>query len=59
MEPLKGIKVVDLTTYLAAPTTVRVMGEWGADLIKVEAPKGDPARGQGQCLICLILMMKI
>lgn len=47
MKPLKGIKVVDLTTYLAAPTAVRVMGEWGADLIKIEAPKGDPARAQG------------
>ncbi|MGE5627245.1 MAG: CaiB/BaiF CoA transferase family protein [Solirubrobacterales bacterium] len=47
MGPLSGVKVVDLTTYLAAPTTVRVLGEWGAELIKVEAPKGDPARGQG------------
>lgn len=47
MKPLEGVKVVDLTTYLAAPTTVRVMGEWGADSIKVEAPKGDPAREQG------------
>jgi len=47
MEPLKGVKVVDLTTYLAAPTSVRVMGEWGADSIKVESPKGDPARLQG------------
>ncbi|MCM8710935.1 CoA transferase [Clostridium sp. SYSU_GA19001] len=47
MKPLKGIKVVDLTTYLAAPTAARVLGEWGADLIKVEAPKGDPARAQG------------
>lgn len=47
MKPLEGIKVVDLTTYLAAPTTVRIMGEWGADSIKVEAPKGDPAREQG------------
>lgn len=47
MGPLSGIKVVDLTTYLAAPTTCRVLGEWGAEIIKVEAPKGDPARGQG------------
>lgn len=47
MKPLSGVKVVDLTTYLAAPTTVRVMGEWGADLIKIEAIKGDPAREQG------------
>lgn len=47
MRPLEGVKVVDLTTYLAAPTTVRVMGEWGANSIKVEAPKGDPAREQG------------
>lgn len=47
MEPLKGIKVVDLTTYLAAPTAARVMGEWGAEVIKIEAKKGDPARLQG------------
>lgn len=47
MKPLKGVKVVDLTTYLAAPTTVRVLGEWGADCIKIESAKGDPARTQG------------
>lgn len=47
MKPLEGIKVVDLTTYLAAPTTVRVLGEWGADCIKIESAKGDPARTQG------------
>ena len=35
MRPLEGIKVVDLTTYLAAPTTVRVLGEWGADCVKI------------------------
>lgn len=47
MRPLEGIKVVDLTTFLAAPTTARVLGEWGADVIKVESPSGDPGRTQG------------
>lgn len=47
MKPLEGVRVIDLTTYLAAPTTVRVLGEWGADCIKIESMKGDPARGQG------------
>jgi len=47
MKPLEGIKVVDLTTFLAAPTCARVLGEWGADVIKVESFDGDPGRTQG------------
>lgn len=47
MRPLEGVKVLDLTTFLAAPTTVRVLGEWGASCIKVESPGGDPGRTQG------------
>lgn len=47
MRPLEGIKVVDLTSFLAAPTCLRILGDWGADVIKVEPPKGDPARTQG------------
>lgn len=47
MKPLSGIRVVDLTTFLAAPTAARVLGEWGADVIKVESPAGDPGRTQG------------
>lgn len=43
-KPLEGVKVIDLTTFLATPTTGRVLGEWGADVIKVEAAKGDPGR---------------
>lgn len=46
MKPLEGIKVVDLTSYLAAPTTGRVLAEWGADVVKVESFSGDPARRQ-------------
>ena len=47
MNPLSGIRVVDMTAFLAAPTVARLLGEWGADVIKVEAPKGDPGRTQG------------
>lgn len=47
MNPLNGIKVVDMTAFLAAPTVARILGEWGADVVKVEAPKGDPGRRQG------------
>lgn len=47
MKPLEGIKIVDLTTFLAAPTASRLLGGWGAEVIKVEAPKGDPCRTQG------------
>ena len=46
MKPLEGIRVIDLTSFLAAPTAARILGEWGADVIKVEAPKSDPARTQ-------------
>lgn len=45
--PLAGLRVIDMSTFLAAPTTLRIMGEWGADVIKVEAPRGDPCRIQG------------
>lgn len=44
MLPLQGLKVVDLTTFLATPATGRVLGEWGADVIKIESAKGDPGR---------------
>jgi crotonobetainyl-CoA:carnitine CoA-transferase CaiB-like acyl-CoA transferase len=47
MQPLAGLRVVDMTAFLAAPTTLRVLGEWGADVIKVEPPRGDPGRTQG------------
>ncbi|MDT3394352.1 MAG: CoA transferase [Bacillota bacterium] len=44
---LKGVRIIDMTTFLAAPTVSRILGEWGADVIKVEPPKGDAERTQG------------
>jgi CoA:oxalate CoA-transferase len=42
---LSGIRVVDLTQYLAGPTVTRLMAEMGADVVKIEqAPNGDPTR---------------
>lgn len=46
MRPLEGVKVVDLTSFLAAPTVARILGDWGADVIKIEPPIGDPGRTQ-------------
>jgi crotonobetainyl-CoA:carnitine CoA-transferase CaiB-like acyl-CoA transferase len=45
---LDGVRVVDLTQYLAGPTVTRMMAEQGADIVKVEqAPGGDPTRALG------------
>src|SRR5688500_11305457 len=45
--PLTGIKVLDVSTVYAAPITAMLLGDWGADVIKVEHPTGDPARTHG------------
>lgn len=47
---LDGVKVVELATFVAAPTSTRVLADWGADVIKVEAPSGDYMRHMGGLL---------
>lgn len=44
---LDGVRVVDLSNFLAAPTCGRLLGEWGAEVIKVEPIKGDTYRSFG------------
>lgn len=45
--PLDGVRVIDLSNMLMAPYTSQILGDMGADVIKVEAPGGDPVRGIG------------
>jgi crotonobetainyl-CoA:carnitine CoA-transferase CaiB-like acyl-CoA transferase len=46
--PLAGLKVLELGTLIAGPFTGRILGDFGADVVKVEAPaKGDPMRQWG------------
>jgi crotonobetainyl-CoA:carnitine CoA-transferase CaiB-like acyl-CoA transferase len=43
--PLARFKVIDLTRVRAGPTCVRQFADWGADVVKVEAPDGDSGLG--------------
>ena len=42
--PLEGVKVVELATFIAAPSCARYLADLGAQVVKVEAPGGDPLR---------------
>ncbi|WP_421996298.1 CaiB/BaiF CoA transferase family protein [Reyranella sp.] len=42
--PLAGLRVLDVSSFIAAPAAAVVLGDWGADVIKVEGPDGDPNR---------------
>ncbi len=47
LSPLTGLKVLDISTVYAAPITAMLLGDMGADVLKVEHPNGDPARTHG------------
>lgn len=47
--PLAGLRVLDLASFIAGPVATTVMGDYGAEVIKIEPPgDGDPQRRLGQ-----------
>jgi crotonobetainyl-CoA:carnitine CoA-transferase CaiB-like acyl-CoA transferase len=48
--PLEGVKVVELGVWVAGPAAGAILADWGADVVKVEPPTGDPGRAFGRML---------
>lgn len=59
--PLTGYRVLELSSTIAGPVCARLLGDFGAEVIKVEPPEGDSARNmgaqeQGESLYCASML---
>ena len=50
MGPLLGVRVLELGNFIAGPFAGQLFGDYGAEVIKIEAPDGDPMRHWGVCV---------
>ena len=46
--PLSGYRIIDMTTVIMGPMASMMMGEMGADVVKIESPAGDQTRNYAQ-----------
>jgi crotonobetainyl-CoA:carnitine CoA-transferase CaiB-like acyl-CoA transferase len=46
--PLADLKVIEICSTIAGPACARLLADFGADVIKIEPPEGDPVRQMGQ-----------
>lgn len=42
--PMTGVRVVELGVWIAGPAAAGILADWGADVVKIEPPAGDPSR---------------
>jgi len=46
-QALQGVRVLDVSTLFAGPLAATILGDFGAEVIKIEHPRGDPVRDHG------------
>jgi crotonobetainyl-CoA:carnitine CoA-transferase CaiB-like acyl-CoA transferase len=49
---MEGVRVIELGVWVAGPAAGGVLADWGADVVKIEPPGGDPGRMFGRMLGC-------